>query len=85
MSLSLSPNSLYRQTTDCTEGGGLTREHCTAICIHVAKRKVIAKFMTKCRCLGDKPSINDGLKYLKYCIKIEKTTINFLYTKRMYM
>jgi hypothetical protein len=28
MSLSLSPNSLYRQTTDCTEGGGLTREHC---------------------------------------------------------
>ena len=31
MSLSLSPNSLYRQTTDCTEGGGLTREHCTYI------------------------------------------------------
>jgi hypothetical protein len=31
MSLSLSPNSLYRQTTDCTEGGGLTREHCIAI------------------------------------------------------
>ena len=28
MSPSLSPNSLYRQTTDCTEGGGLTREHC---------------------------------------------------------
>jgi hypothetical protein len=28
MSLILSPNSLYRQTTDCTEGGGLTREHC---------------------------------------------------------
>ena len=28
--------------------------------------------------LGDKPSINGGLKYLKYCIKIEKTTINFL-------
>ena len=27
MSLSLSPNSLYHQTTDCTEGGGLTREH----------------------------------------------------------
>ena len=26
MSLSLSQN---RQTTDCTEGGGLTREHCT--------------------------------------------------------
>jgi hypothetical protein len=31
MSLSLSPNSLYRQTTDCTEGGGLTREHCIPI------------------------------------------------------
>ena len=28
MSLSLSPSLLYRQTTDCTEGGGLTREHC---------------------------------------------------------
>ena len=28
MSLSLSPNSLYLQTTDCTEGGDLTREHC---------------------------------------------------------
>ena len=31
MSLSLSPNSLYRQTTDCTEGGGLTREHCIVL------------------------------------------------------
>ena len=36
-------------------------------------------------CLGDKPSINGGLKYLKYCIKIEKRTINFLYTKRICM
>jgi hypothetical protein len=27
---------------------------------------------------GWKPSINGGIKYLKYCIKIEKTTINFL-------
>jgi hypothetical protein len=34
-------------------------------------------YLYKCRCLGDKPSINGGLKYLKYCIKIEKTTINF--------
>ena len=31
MSLCLSPISLYRQTTDCTEGGGLTREHCTTL------------------------------------------------------
>jgi hypothetical protein len=31
MSLSLSPHSLYRQTTDCTEGGGLMREHCSLI------------------------------------------------------
>ena len=23
--------SVYRQTTDCTEGGGLTREHCNYI------------------------------------------------------
>jgi hypothetical protein len=27
------------------------------------------------RCVGDKPSTNRDLKYLKYCIKIEKTTI----------
>jgi hypothetical protein len=25
--------------------------------------------------VGDKPSTNRDLKYLKYCIKIEKTTI----------
>jgi hypothetical protein len=30
MSPSLTPNSLYRQTTDYTEGGGLTREHCNS-------------------------------------------------------
>ena len=35
MSLSLSPNSLYRQTTDCTEGGGLTREHCISFSMDI--------------------------------------------------
>ena len=35
-------------------------------------------YLYKCRCLGDKPSINGGIIYLKYCIKIEKTTIHFL-------
>ena len=35
MSLSLSPNSLYRQTTDCTEGGSLTGEHCISITLYV--------------------------------------------------
>jgi hypothetical protein len=35
---------------------------------------ILKYHLYKCRCLGDKPSI----KYLKYCIKIEKTTINFL-------
>jgi hypothetical protein len=39
---------------------------------------ILKYYLYKCRCLGDKPSINDGLKYLKYCIKIEKTTIHFL-------
>ena len=38
---------------------------------------ILKYYLYKCRCLGDKPSINGGLKYLKYCIKIEKTTINF--------
>ena len=36
--------------------------------------------------MGDKPSINGGIKYLKYCIKIEKITINFLSpTQREYI
>ena len=35
-------------------------------------------YLYKCRCLGDKSSINGGIKYLKYCSTIEKTTINFL-------
>ena len=42
---------------------------------------ILAYYLNKCRyvsCLGDKPSINVGLKYLKYCMKIEKTTINFV-------
>ena len=39
---------------------------------------ILKYYLYKCRCLGDKPSINSGLKYLKYCIKIEKTTINVL-------
>ena len=39
---------------------------------------ILKCYLYKCRCLGDKPNINGGVKYLKYCIKIEKTTINFL-------
>ena len=39
---------------------------------------ILKYYLYKCRYLGDKPSINGGIKYLKYCIKIEKTTINFL-------
>jgi hypothetical protein len=39
---------------------------------------ILKYYLYKCRCLGDKPSINGGIIYLKYCIKIEKTTINFL-------
>ena len=47
---------------------------------------ILKYYLYKCRCLGDKPSINGGIKYLKYCIKIEKTTINFLSsTKREYI
>ena len=44
---------------------------------------ILKYYLYKCRCLGDKPSINGGLKY---CIKIEKTTINFASsTQREYM
>ena len=39
---------------------------------------ILKYYLYKCRCLGDKHSINSGLKYLKYCIKIEKTTINII-------
>ena len=39
---------------------------------------ILKYYLYKCRCLGDKPSINGGIKYLKYCNKIEKTTIHFL-------
>ena len=39
---------------------------------------ILKYYLYKCRCLGDKHSINWGIKYLKYCIKIEKTTIKFL-------
>jgi hypothetical protein len=39
---------------------------------------ILRYYLYKCRCLGDKPSINGGIIYLKYCIKIEKTTINVL-------
>ena len=35
-------------------------------------------YLYKCRCLADNSSINRSTKYLKYCIKIEKTTIHFL-------
>jgi hypothetical protein len=39
---------------------------------------ILKYYLYKCRCLSDKPSIKDGLKDLKYCINIEKTTIHFL-------
>ena len=38
---------------------------------------ILKYYLYKCRCLVDKPSINGGLKYLKYCIQIEKTTMHF--------
>jgi hypothetical protein len=45
MSLSLSPNSLYRQTTDCTEGGGLTREHCIRFLLSECLYSIFTKWM----------------------------------------
>jgi hypothetical protein len=47
---------------------------------------ILKYYLYKCRCLGDKPSINGGIKYLKYCIKIEDNhTYLIPYTKRIYM
>ena len=45
---------------------------------------ILMYYLYKCRCLGNEPSINGNIKYLKYCIEIKqkiknkKTTINFL-------
>jgi hypothetical protein len=52
MSLNLSPNSLYRQTTDCTEGGGLTREHCIYIYIYLSKSEKVIGLNTVLLVLG---------------------------------
>ena len=41
---------------------------------------ILKYYLYKCRCLGDKPCIYEGTTYLKYCIKIEQITINFLFT-----
>ena len=47
---------------------------------------ILKYYLYKYRCLGDKPSINGSTKYLKYCIKIEKKTINFLFpTQKEYI
>ena len=48
---------------------------------------ILKYYLYKCRYLGGKPRINGGIKYLKYCINIEKNNHKFLipYTKRIYM
>ena len=48
---------------------------------------ILKYYLYKCRCLGDKPSINGGIKYMKYCIKIEKTAIHScpLHKKNIYV
>ena len=47
---------------------------------------ILKYYIYKCRCVGDQPSINGDLKYLKYCIKIETTTINSLsFTQKEYI
>ena len=61
-------------------GSGFIRFHCIMKPVNTKNQVILIlkHSLNKCRCLGDKPSINGGLKYLKYCLKIEKTTINFL-------
>ena len=47
---------------------------------------ILKYYLYKCRCFCDTPSIIGGIKYLKYCIKIEKTTTNFLsFTHKEYI
>jgi hypothetical protein len=47
---------------------------------------ILKYYLYKCRCLVDKPSINGGLKYLKYGIQIEKTTMPFhSFTQKEYI
>ena len=46
---------------------------------------ILKYYLYKCRCLDDKPSINDGLKYLKCCIKIEDNHKFPLHKKNIYV
>ena len=46
---------------------------------------ILKYYLYKCRCLGDKPSINGGLKYLKYKNRKDNHKFLILYTKRIYM
>jgi hypothetical protein len=46
---------------------------------------ILKYYLYKCRCLGDKPSINGGLKYLKYKNRKDNHKFPILYTKRIYM
>ena len=47
---------------------------------------ILKYYLYICRCLGDKPSINGGLKYLKYCIKKRQPYISYpLHKKNIYV
>ena len=44
---------------------------------------ILKLYLYECRCLGDKPSINGGIKYLNYTKDNHKFRI--LYIKRIYI
>lgn len=44
--------------------------------------QILKYFLFKCRCVGDKPSINGDIKYLYHCIQTKKTPINVLSSKQ---
>ena len=43
---------------------------------------ILKYYLYKCRCVGDKPSINGDIKYLYHCIQTKKTPINVLSSKQ---
>jgi hypothetical protein len=83
MSLSLSPNSLYCQTTNCTEGGGLTREHYSLIQTR-SLAKYVFRFHLLCIRFLLLPAVNTISIPYKFITKWKRTS-KFSQLDRVYV
>jgi len=64
--------SVYRQTTDCTEGGGLTREHCICNNFTISQFLCPSRFKSTTSCFRSSLSSFDLRPILKTCLFICK-------------